>query len=335
MRIDGLALVEDSEGPGRFRGRARAAQGLPLRPAHDVHVLADRDRVGPWGVFGGHDGRSPSTSSIRDGVGDAARLEDDARARAGRRDQRAHVRRRRLRPARGARPGARAARRAGGEGQRRARARRLPRRGRDGAVDELRRRRCARDRYLARSEPWSTGFSPLGTHLRRDERALLASHCDASARSRRGWGFKRRARLAEASARERPDRGRHRRHVHGRDARSTRTPAASRSRRSCRRRPIPSAGFMQAVERALAEGDARRRAGQLRRPRDDRRDERDHRGQDRAQRLRHDRRLPRPARDRAPGAAFALRHAVREGAAARAARPRRRRRERLGPRARC
>ena len=45
-----------------------------------------------------------------------------------------------------------------------------------------------------------------------------------------------------------------------------------------------------------------------------------------AQRLRDDRRLPRPARDRAPGAPDALRHAVREAAAARPAGPRRRRR---------
>ena len=64
----------------------------------------------------------------------------------------------------------------------------------------------------------------------------------------------------------------------------------------------------------------RRRGGRghVRRPRDDGGDERDHRGQDRAQRLRHDRRLPRPARDRPPGAADALRHPVREGEAARA-----------------
>ena len=39
----------------------------------------------------------------------------------------------------------------------------------------------------------------------------------------------------------------------------------------------PSEGFMQAVERALADGGVDAGAGQLRRPRDDRRDERDHR----------------------------------------------------------
>ena len=51
-----LSLVEDSEGPGRFRG------GLGLRKDYlfDLHttftVLADRDSGGPWGAFGGHAG---------------------------------------------------------------------------------------------------------------------------------------------------------------------------------------------------------------------------------------------------------------------------------------
>ena len=83
---------------------------------------------------------------------------------------------------------------------------------------------------------------------------------------------------------------------------------------------------MSAVERALAEGGVQAAGVGFGRSRHDRRDERDHRGQDRAQRLRHDRRLPRPARDRPAGAADALRHAVREDAAARPARPRGRRR---------
>ena len=70
-----------------------------------------------------------------------------------------------------------------------------------------------------------------------------------------------------------------------------------------------------------------RRAGRaadvaLRRARDHGRDQRDHRGEDGPQRLRHDGGLPRPARDRPPGAPDALRHAVREAAPARPARPR-------------
>ena len=63
-----LGLVEDSEGPGRFRG------GLGLRKDYrfDLHttftILADRDRAGPWGAFGGNDGRIAEYVLIRDGA---------------------------------------------------------------------------------------------------------------------------------------------------------------------------------------------------------------------------------------------------------------------------
>ncbi len=68
VRIDGLSLVEDSEGPGRFRG------GLGLRKDYrfDLHttftVLADRDKEGPWGAFGGHSARVAEYVHVRDGV---------------------------------------------------------------------------------------------------------------------------------------------------------------------------------------------------------------------------------------------------------------------------
>ena len=68
LRVDALALVEDSEGPGRLRG------GLGLRKDYrfDLHttftILADRDRSGPWGVFGGHDARPAEYVHVRDGV---------------------------------------------------------------------------------------------------------------------------------------------------------------------------------------------------------------------------------------------------------------------------
>jgi N-methylhydantoinase B len=68
VRIDALALVENSEGPGRFRG------GLGLRKDYrfDLHttftVLADRDKAGPHGVFGGHAGRVAEYVHVRDGV---------------------------------------------------------------------------------------------------------------------------------------------------------------------------------------------------------------------------------------------------------------------------
>ncbi|MDA1322114.1 MAG: hydantoinase B/oxoprolinase family protein [Proteobacteria bacterium] len=58
VRILRYELVENSEGPGKFRG------GLGVRrdyrfDDHEVTftVLADRDRQGPWGLYGGHDGR--------------------------------------------------------------------------------------------------------------------------------------------------------------------------------------------------------------------------------------------------------------------------------------
>jgi N-methylhydantoinase B len=58
VRITRYELVEDSEGPGRHRG------GLGLRrdylfPDHEVSftILSDRDRWGPWGLFGGLPGR--------------------------------------------------------------------------------------------------------------------------------------------------------------------------------------------------------------------------------------------------------------------------------------
>jgi N-methylhydantoinase B len=68
VRIDRLSLVEDSEGPGRRRG------GLGLRKDYrfDLYttftILADRDRSGPHGVYGGHPGRVAEYIHIRDGV---------------------------------------------------------------------------------------------------------------------------------------------------------------------------------------------------------------------------------------------------------------------------
>jgi N-methylhydantoinase B len=68
VRIDRLELVPDSDGPGRFRG------GLGLRKDYrfDLHttftILADRDRSGPWGAFGGLEGRRAEYVHLREGV---------------------------------------------------------------------------------------------------------------------------------------------------------------------------------------------------------------------------------------------------------------------------
>ncbi|MCY4435897.1 MAG: hydantoinase B/oxoprolinase family protein [Chloroflexi bacterium] len=69
VRILRYELVDDSEGPGKFRG------GLGLRrdyvfPDHDVTftVLADRDKAGPWGLFGGEAGRPAFYLHKREGA---------------------------------------------------------------------------------------------------------------------------------------------------------------------------------------------------------------------------------------------------------------------------
>jgi N-methylhydantoinase B len=58
VRISRYELINDSEGPGKFRG------GLGLRRDYvftdhspTFTILADRDREGPWGLFGGQAGK--------------------------------------------------------------------------------------------------------------------------------------------------------------------------------------------------------------------------------------------------------------------------------------
>jgi N-methylhydantoinase B len=67
VRVQRLSLVEDSEGPGRFRG------GLGLRKDYlfdrptTFTVLADRTKAGPWGAMGGAAGRVAEYLLVRDG----------------------------------------------------------------------------------------------------------------------------------------------------------------------------------------------------------------------------------------------------------------------------
>jgi N-methylhydantoinase B len=49
--------VEDSEGPGEFRGGLGLRRDYWFPEALTFTILADRDRVGPWGLFGGEPGR--------------------------------------------------------------------------------------------------------------------------------------------------------------------------------------------------------------------------------------------------------------------------------------
>ena len=119
VQIARLSLVEDSEGPGRFRGGLGLRKDFRVLQPTTFTILADRDRKGPWGAFGGHDAARRRVRADPRRRRDAARLEEHHRARRGRHRERAQLRRRRLRAAGGARPGARPARRARGQGQRR------------------------------------------------------------------------------------------------------------------------------------------------------------------------------------------------------------------------
>ena len=267
VRINGLSLVEDSEGPGRFRG------GLGLRKDYlfDLHttftVLADRDKVGPWGAFGGHAGRIAEYVHVRDGV--ETRLSSKTTLDLV--------------------PGdVISVRTCGGGGYGPPEERDPERVLRDVLEGKVSAER-ARDVYRVAIADRRLDDGGDGEALRRMSVRVAVDI---------GGTFTDATLIDEETGAVSI-------------AKVLTTPAD------------PSEGFMQAVDRALADGSVAARAGRLRRPRDDRGDERDHRGQDRARRLRHDRGLPRPARDRPPGAAVPLRHPVREGEAARPPRPRR------------
>ena len=67
LRIESYGLVQDSDGPGQFRG------GLGMR--REIRVLSekttltvstDRMKLRPWGVFGGHDGGNSSCKIVHD-----------------------------------------------------------------------------------------------------------------------------------------------------------------------------------------------------------------------------------------------------------------------------
>ncbi len=68
VQIAQLSLVEDSEGPGRFRGGLGLRKDFRVLQPTTFTILADRDRTGPWGAFGGHDARVAEYVLIRDGV---------------------------------------------------------------------------------------------------------------------------------------------------------------------------------------------------------------------------------------------------------------------------
>jgi N-methylhydantoinase B len=67
VRIPRLSLVEDSEGAGRFRGGLGLRKDYLFDRSTTYTILADRDRFGPHGVFGGLDARVAEYVLIRGG----------------------------------------------------------------------------------------------------------------------------------------------------------------------------------------------------------------------------------------------------------------------------
>jgi N-methylhydantoinase B len=68
VQIVRLSLVEDSEGPGRFRGGLGLRKDFRMLQPTTFTILADRDRNGPWGALGGHDAGVAEYVLIRDGL---------------------------------------------------------------------------------------------------------------------------------------------------------------------------------------------------------------------------------------------------------------------------
>ena len=66
VRVTRLSLVDDSEGPGRFRGGLGLRKDFLFERPTTFTVLADRTSAGPRGVFGGHAGRVAEYVLIRD-----------------------------------------------------------------------------------------------------------------------------------------------------------------------------------------------------------------------------------------------------------------------------
>jgi len=68
VRVARLGLVEDSDGPGRFRGGLGLRKDFVFDRATTFTVLADRTLAGPAGAFGGLPGKPAAYVLIRDGV---------------------------------------------------------------------------------------------------------------------------------------------------------------------------------------------------------------------------------------------------------------------------
>ena len=67
VRVTRLSLVDDSEGPGRFRGGLGLRKDFLFDRPTTFTVLADRTQRGPGGVFGGLAGRRRGVRAVRGG----------------------------------------------------------------------------------------------------------------------------------------------------------------------------------------------------------------------------------------------------------------------------
>ena len=67
VQVTRLSLVEDSDGPGRFRGGLGLRKDYLFSRPTTFTVLADRDKAGPWGVLGGLAGKRAEYVLVRDG----------------------------------------------------------------------------------------------------------------------------------------------------------------------------------------------------------------------------------------------------------------------------
>ena len=164
VRVVRLSLVDDSDGAGRFRGGLGLRKDFLFERPTTFTVLPTGSAAGPAGAFGGHDGRTaeyvldPAGAETRLGAkttvaleaGDVVSYRTCGGGGYG--------------PPRGARPGARPARRAGGEGERRAGPRRLQGR---------RLRSCARRGGDGGAAGMSTGVDPISFEVIRN--ALVAA----------------------------------------------------------------------------------------------------------------------------------------------------------------
>ena len=68
LRVERYGLVPDSEGPGKFRGGVGMQREFTfLAPESTITVSSDRNKIHPWGVFGGKEAANAKCLLIQEG----------------------------------------------------------------------------------------------------------------------------------------------------------------------------------------------------------------------------------------------------------------------------